>query len=186
MDRADGPKWQEIYDIAESQSGYVARDQVMAAGYSSPLLEYHVRVGHLIRVQRGVYRLAQFPPGEHEDLVVTWLWSRRLGVFSHETALMLHLLSDALPAQAHLILPMGWAKRRVRFPTGVSVSFGDISKQEWAWVGAIPVTTPLRTIVDCVAAHVEPLLIQQAKREGLTRGLFSREQLTLALKHHAK
>jgi hypothetical protein len=47
-----------------------------------------------------------FPAGEHEEPVVVWLWSERQGVFSHQTALGLHGLSEgesaldrALPAR---------------------------------------------------------------------------------------
>jgi hypothetical protein len=49
-----------------------------------------------------VLRLAQFPPSDHEDLVPLWLWAQKLGVFSHETALFLHDLSDVLPANRHM------------------------------------------------------------------------------------
>jgi hypothetical protein len=37
--------------------------------------------------------------------VVAWLWSDKQGVFSHQTALALHGLSDTLSAKAHLSLP---------------------------------------------------------------------------------
>ena len=55
-----------------------------------------------------MYRLVEFPTGEHEDLVIAWLWSDRAGVFSHDTALALHNLSDALPAHLHMTLPATW------------------------------------------------------------------------------
>lgn len=59
----------------------------------------------MLRVRRGVYRLVHFPAGDHEDLTAVWLWSQHEGVFSHETALALHDLSDVLPSRAHLTLP---------------------------------------------------------------------------------
>src|SRR5208337_2168977 len=65
-----------------------------AAGYSTQLLLKHIRSGRVTRVRRGVYRLVHFPAGEHENLAVLWLWSERMGVFSHHTALALHGLSD--------------------------------------------------------------------------------------------
>jgi len=59
-------------------------------------------------VRRGVYRLEHFPAGEHEDLVALWLWTDRAGVFSHETALALHGLSDTLPSNPvdGLVIPL--------------------------------------------------------------------------------
>ena len=166
-----------LFAVASSQDGYFTTDQAAEAGYSRPLLDHHLHSGRFIRVRRGVYRLVEYPPGEHEDLVVAWLWSRRQGVFSHETALALHQLSDALPAHLHLTLPASWAKRRLVVPDGLRLHFAAVAAGERAWVGAVPVTTPLRTIRDCTAAHVAPDLVAQAVRDGLARGLFSRADL---------
>ena len=53
----------------------------------------------MLRLRRGIYRLVHFPAGEHEELIELWLWTERTGLASHQTALALHGLSDALPAQ---------------------------------------------------------------------------------------
>jgi predicted transcriptional regulator of viral defense system len=114
-----------------------------------------------------------FPAGEHEDLVVLWLWSGREGVFSHETALSLHQLSDVMPATRHMTVPLSWEGRRVKLPDGIELHFAEVPASQTEWVGAVPVTAPLRTIEDCVAAHVSPERIGQAARQGVERGLFS-------------
>ena len=31
----------------------------------------------MLRVRRGIYRLVHFPAGEHEELVMVWLWSKQ-------------------------------------------------------------------------------------------------------------
>src|SRR5262245_31363136 len=113
------PSWDRLYELATPQAGYFTLAQSRAAGYSPPLLEYYVREGRVERVARGIFRLAHYPPGDHEDLVVAWLWSERLGVFSHETALMLHELSDALPAKQHITVPSTWQRRRLRVPANL-------------------------------------------------------------------
>ncbi len=163
-----------LFAVASSQDGYFTTDQAAEAGYSRPLLDHHLHYGRFIRLRRGVYRLVEYPAGEHEDLVVAWLWSKRLGVFSHETALALHQLSDALPAHLHLTLPASWARRRLLVPEGVRLHFADVGEGERAWVGPVRVTTPIRTIRDCQAAQVAPDLVAQAVRDGLSRGLFAR------------
>ena len=61
--------------------------------------------------------------GDHEELVIAWLWSDKQGVFSHQTALALHGLSDALPSKAHILLPATWRARRLRVPADVIVRF---------------------------------------------------------------
>jgi predicted transcriptional regulator of viral defense system len=62
--------------------------------------------------------------------VPIWLWSERVGVFSHETALGLHELSDVLPARIHLTLPAKWRRRRLRVPKGVVVHHADVDRRE--------------------------------------------------------
>lgn len=166
-----------LFAVASSQEGYFTTDQAAAAGYSRPLLDHHLHSGRFVRVRRGVYRLVEYPAGEQEDLVVAWLWSKQLGVFSHETALALHQLSDALPAHLHLTLPAAWARRRLMVPAGLRLHFADVAEGDQAWVGAVPVTTPVRTIRDCRSAHGAPDLVAQAVRDGLARGLFSRADL---------
>lgn len=163
-----------LFTVASAQDGYFTTDQAAEAGYSRPLLAHHLLAGRFVRIRRSVYRLVEYPAGEHEDLVVAWLWSKQAGVFSHETALALHQLSDALPAHLHLTVPASWARRRLVVPEGLHLHFAEVADGERAWVGPVPVTTPSRTLRDCQAAHVPPDLVAQALRDGLARGLFSR------------
>jgi predicted transcriptional regulator of viral defense system len=133
----------------------------------------------MLRIRRGVYRIVHFPAGDHEDLAAVWLWSQQEGVFSHQTALALHNLSDLLPAQLHLTLPVVWRARRLRVPEGVELHFGDLEERERerVWVGPVPETAPLRTLEDCAAAHLQPDLLRDAARSALARGLVSRGDL---------
>ncbi len=167
------PDWDALYAAALPQTGYVTNEDVRAAGYSSPLLEYHIRTGHLQRVARGIFRVSNFPAGDHEDLVVAWLWSKREGIFSHETALVLHDLSDVLPAKQHLTTPKAWQHKRLRVPATLILHFGDISKAETSWMGAVPVTTPLRTLADCATNDTPREFLEQAVKQGAKRGLFA-------------
>ncbi len=178
---AAGPSWDRLYEIAVAQEGYFTTAQAAGAGYYPQLLAKHLRSSRIVRVRRGVYRLVHFPAGEHEDLVVVWLWSGQQGVFSHETALALHGLSDALPAKVHLTLPASWRGRRLRVPPGVVLHYADIRDDERGWVGPVPVTSPARTVLDCAAARVAPDAVRQAVEEGLRRGLFTREMVAAAL-----
>ena len=69
-------------------------------------------------------------------------------------------VSDALPRKVNLTLPTDWAKRRLRVPKGVLLHHGDVPKRERVEVGAVPVTNVLRTLLDCVDAHVSPELVE--------------------------
>jgi len=173
-DRPLRPDWNRLYEIAAGQEGHFTTAQAAGAGYSPQLLAKHLAGARILHVRRGIYRLSHFPAGEHEDLVVIWLWSERSGVFSHETALSLHGLSDVLPARAHLTLPATWRGRRLRVPAGVELCFADVEARERAWVGAVPVTTAARTLLDCAGERVAPDLVRQAFEQAVERGLVGR------------
>lgn len=104
-------------------------------------------------MRRGVYRIAHFPVADHEDLAALWLWGEQAGVFSHETALALHDLSDVLPAKVHMTVPGSWDERRLRVPRGLVLHFTDLADREWEWLEAVAITRPGRTLFDCIDAH---------------------------------
>ena len=172
-----GPDWERLYQTAAAQEGYFSMGQASEAGYSPQLLAKHLSNGRMARVRRGVYRLTHFPAGEHEDLVVAWLWSGRTGVFSHETALCLHELSDALPSRVHVTLPASWGGRRLRVPKEMVLHFSGVDGTERTWSGPVPVTAVSRTLVDCVQAGVAPDLVRDAFEQAAARGLILRDAL---------
>lgn len=173
------PSWDALHELANGQSGHFTAQQAADAGFSPQLLHKHVQSGNLDRAMRGVYRIKRFPPSEHEDLVVLWLWSDRAAVFSHETALILHELSDALPARVHLSLPT-LTSRRVRIPDGVVAHYANIPAADRQWVGPVPITSPARTVLDVAAAHGDAALVAQSIDQGIRRGLFTFDQVAFA------
>lgn len=172
-DSRQAPDWGRLYATAEPQAGYFTTQDAAAAGYSSQLLHKYIAGGRVQRSRRGIYRIVHFPVTDYEGLVVPWLWSGRVGVFSHETALALHDLSDAFPDRAHLTLPVAWKRRRLRIPAGVVLHHADLSEHERGWVDVLPVTAPVRTLSDCIAAHLPPDLVQQALLEADQHGLIA-------------
>jgi predicted transcriptional regulator of viral defense system len=162
-----------LFGIVAAQEGLFTTRQAEAAGYSDQLLVHHVNSGNFRRLRRGVYRLVHYPTGDHEELVEIWLWSDRLGVFSHETALALHDLSDVLPTKLHLTLPSESRRRRLRVPQGVVLHHADVSDAERAWSGPVPITSPLRTLVDCARADLSPEILEVAVAQALRRGLIA-------------
>ena len=150
------PNWDRLYQTASAQAGHFTTKQAADAGFSTHLLFKHIRAGRVVRVRHGVYRLVHFPAAENEELAVVWLWSDRKGVFSHQTALALHGLSDVLPNRIHLTLPAQWSERRLRVPAGVALHYASVSNRERAWSGPVPITSPRRTLVDCANDQVSP------------------------------
>lgn len=175
--RSTRPDGRQLYEIAASQEGLFTTQQAAEAGYSPQLLIHHLQTGRVMRIRRGIYRLVQFPAGEHEELVVAWLWTEQAGVISHLTALALHDLSDVLPARVHLTLPASWTRRRLRTPSELMLHYADIPEEERTWFGAVPATNPQRTLNDCARSGISPELLSQAARQAVQRGLAGRSEL---------
>jgi len=172
---ATRPEWKSLYETAAAQEGHFSTAQAAMAGYSRPLLARYLANGRIQRIRRGIYRIVHYPPSDHENLVVVWLWSDRQGVFSHETALALLDLSDVMPARVHITLPADWKRRRMRVPRGVICHHADTSQDERSWYGAIPVTSVARTLEDCALGPVPPDILRQAQAEAVSRGLIDTE-----------
>ena len=165
------PLGRSYLQFAEAQAGLFTAEQAQKAGLYRQLLRRYVEHGRVRRLRRGIYRVVHFPTMEHEALAELWLWTGRTGVFSHETALSLHDLSDVLPRRVHATVPPSWASRRLRVPMGLVLHYAEVPRTDRAWVAPVPVTTPQRTLADCVRDHVAPDLVEQAIAQAGARGL---------------
>lgn len=172
--------WDALFGIAVGQEGLFSAAQAKDARCSQQLLGRYLATGKIERVRRAVYRIVHFPRGENEDLIALWLWSKNEGVFSHETALFLHQLSDALPTRAHLTLPGAWTRREVKLPPRTIVSYSDLPDEDRAWHGPVPVTTVRRTLADCLHANVPAELVAQASAQAAARGLIAPAEVLTA------
>jgi predicted transcriptional regulator of viral defense system len=177
----------QLYEIAETQQGFFTTKQAKAAGFAENTHPYHVQAGNWIREHRGIYRLASFPRGERPDLMLWSLWSRNRGeaaqgIYSHQTALSLHDLSDMMPAKLHMIVPKTF-RRNSEIPHVVVLHFADLPQSDIGAVHGVRVTKPMRTILDLLeSGDVPPAALRQALREGLRRGLIRRSEIADARK----
>jgi predicted transcriptional regulator of viral defense system len=172
--------WRGVFRLAAAQGGLLSARQADELGCSLKQLSKYVHSGKLERVQRGVYRVAEFPPGEHDDLMAAWLWSRGEGAISHETALYLHDLSNVLPSKAHITLPLSWKRRTVQIPADIAVHYDDLLPSERGWIGSLPTTTVRRTLLDCLHGSLSPELVEQAFAQAAARGLISSQETVRA------
>jgi predicted transcriptional regulator of viral defense system len=162
-----------LYRVAAGQGGHFTAAQAIEAGYAYSQQHFHVARGNWLRVDRGLFRLRDFPAGEREDLIRWSLWSRdRRGVpqavVSHETALTEHELSDVMPARIDLTVPKGFRKR---VPPGCVVHKAMLGPEDVESRTGYSVTTPLRTLVDVSASALSQEHLDRAVKEALERGL---------------
>lgn len=160
-------------ESARARAGFFTAGEAQAHHISPQLLRYRANTGWICRELRGVYRFASAPPTEHDELIALWLWSREEAVFSHITALFLHDLSDALPARVHMTVPPSWRYARFAAPGHVTLHVAELPEVDIQWLGYVPVTTPARTIADCIAAGVAPSWIAQAIAQARRRKLIA-------------
>ena len=184
--------WPAMYETLErlsavvgSADGYFTRADARAAGASDPIFDAVLTENKIEQVAPDVFHLTHFPRSDNEDLIALWLQTDRKGVFSHETALFLHDLSDGLPARRNITVPPEWSPGERQLAPDVVLHHGEVSEDELRWLGPVPYTAPLRTLRDCVEASVSPDLVEQAVASGLRRGLFTEADLPPGLRARA-
>jgi predicted nucleotidyltransferase len=171
-------KSHHLFEVAESQSGYFTSADAKKLGYDYPHQHFHVSQGNWIRVDHGIYRLKKFPAAKHEDLMRWWLWSRRKGVLSHETAATLYELGDLLPGKIHLTVPENFRKRPTR---GLILHRAKLDESETESRDGVPVTKPLRTILDLARSHLDQERLETVARDAIFKGLTTSRELLDAL-----
>jgi predicted transcriptional regulator of viral defense system len=172
----------KLFEVAESQQGYFTSRQAKASGYKDNTHPYHVRSGHWIRVHRGIYRLAKFPRSERPDLMIWALWSSNRagkieGVYSHQTALSIHGLSDVLPDKLHMTVPLSF-RRNSAIPKILVIYHKQLSQDKIVLMDGYFVTTPYQTLLDVIAeAHISHDLILQAVKAASDRGIVTQTMI---------
>jgi predicted transcriptional regulator of viral defense system len=181
------PIFDVLVETASDHHGYVTTLQAREVGVDPTQLRLLAGRGRLEHVARGVYRVPVLPRSEHDDLAFAVAWARGRAVISHESALVLHRLSDVNPSVVHLTAPPD------NFPRAkgggpVRVHRRDLPAADVTMVEGLPVTTVARTIVDCYELGTDPaqlrLAIRQARQSGELRSAQA-EELERLVSHKA-
>jgi predicted transcriptional regulator of viral defense system len=175
--------FESLFQIAEEQQGYFTAKQAAGVGYQLGSQAHHVKSGNWTRVERGIYRLARFPQSAEEQMVIYSLWSRNRaghpeGVYSHQTALSIHELSDVNPAKLHLTVPVAF-RRKAKLPKILVIHRAILDGKDVEQRQGFAVTRPLRTIADLAAAEsVSRDIIEQALAQARQRGLVTVREMS--------
>ncbi len=163
-----------LYEVVQTQAGCFTSRQALGAGYSWRLQHYHAARGHWLRIERGLYRLREFPSSPHEDLVRWCLWSRGKAVVSHDTAAAVHELGDVMPARIHLTVPPGFRKA---IPPSIALHRARLGEDEVIQGDGFRITSPLRTIIDLLLFGMESDRLAAIVRDAIERGAVRRPAL---------
>ena len=173
-----------LFAVAEGQQGYFTSKQATNAGYQLGSQAHHVKSGNWARVERGIYRLTRFPQSPEEQLVIYALWSRNRegrpeGVYSHQTALSIHELSDVNPAKLHMTVPVAF-RRTAKTPNVLVLHRSNLDQKDIELRQGFAVIRPLRTIADlAVAESTARGLVQQALMEGRRSGVITAREISM-------
>jgi predicted transcriptional regulator of viral defense system len=163
LDRQDLRR--QLAALAGTQSGYFTASQALSVGYSYQAQKFHADRGNWVRVERGLFRLPEWPTGRYDDLVRWSLWARGRAVVSHESALAVQDLGEANPAAVHLTVPLNFRSRAA----GVVLHRGEISPADLRQYEGFTVTTPLRTLLDVAASNLDLDQLAHAVRDAVDR-----------------
>jgi predicted transcriptional regulator of viral defense system len=168
-----------LYRLAEPQAGYFTTAQAGEVGVSRQELYYLRRRDDLMHVAYGIHRLARFPASPHEDIVVVCLWAGEDAVASHDSALVVYGIGEAMPTTIHVTVPRAFRGRR----QGVTVHRADLAPDERTNRDGVPVTSLLRTIADVAERNRSGA--RAALADALDRGLIRRGQLGRATSRYS-
>jgi predicted transcriptional regulator of viral defense system len=145
----------ELQSVLKQNGGIVTTAQANEAGVSNERLRLLVHSGDLERAATGIYVL----PDEFIDRMYIVQLRRPRIIFSHETALFLHELTDRDPINYMVTVPTGYNPTRLR-DDGFTVF---TIKRELHKIGVTKLTTmfgnPIkvydmeRTICDCLRSR---------------------------------
>ncbi len=162
-----------LFSLAADQGGYFTAAQAKGIGYSYPAQAHHVGAGNWLRVDRGLFRLVEWIPDIHDDLIRWSLWSRGRAVVSHESALSVHGIGEFESARVHLTVPPGFSMR----DPAVVLHHADLADSDVVKRTGFTLTTVIRSLVDIAGLSAEEDQLARAIQEAREGGLLTIRQL---------
>jgi len=95
----------KILDIAKQNNGYITTELITKQGIAKMFLTQLVRENQLIRIDRGLYMLSDYI----EDEYLKYQNLNPNAIYSLETALYFHNLSDRIPIVLDMFVPNNYA-----------------------------------------------------------------------------
>jgi predicted transcriptional regulator of viral defense system len=168
-DSVAAPDHEALFAVASAQAGCFTTSQATGQGFSSALLSHHVRSGRFARIARGLYRFRDYPAQPGDEVVAAWLRQAPYAVVSHESALEVLDLADAIADRVHLTVPR--SRRRLVPQDGVVIhtTTHPLGPTDTVSRRGMRVTSPARTIADVAASGVAPDQVTAAVHAALAR-----------------
>lgn len=142
-----------VFELMKKNNGILESKQAKEAGIENKVLQRLNQSCEIERVGRGIYIDANYM----EDEYFITQYRCKKGIYSHETALFFHDLSDRTPLQLMLTIPSGYNTRLLRnkdkykffYSKEGLYEIGKMSLQS-SYGNEIVVYNKERTICDCL------------------------------------
>jgi len=144
--------YENVSFVMEQQRGYLSSKDARSFGIDNKTLQRMASSGKIERIAHGLYINSEVFP----DPFFVAQYRCPKGVFSHETALFLHDLSDRNPLRLMMTIPSGWNSKLI---SDKNMMF-FYSEPERMNLGACKIETPSgvtvavynieRTLCDCL------------------------------------
>ncbi|MDR1109887.1 MAG: type IV toxin-antitoxin system AbiEi family antitoxin domain-containing protein [Deltaproteobacteria bacterium] len=143
---------EKVFVLLEERGGYLTSKEAREKGVENKTLQRMAERGLIERAAHGLYFAVEIFP----DPFFVAQYRCPKGVFSNETALFLHDLSDRDPLRLAMTIPSGW---NTPLLTDDTIKF-FYSRQKWMGLGVCALETPSgmkvkaydteRTLCDCL------------------------------------
>lgn len=142
-----------VFELMKKNNGILESKQAKEAGIDNKILQRLNQSGEIERVGRGIYIDANYM----EDEYFITQYRCKKGIYSHETALFFHDLSDRTPLQLMLTIPSGYNTRLLKnknkykffYSNEELYEIGKMNLQS-TYGNEIVVYNKERTICDCL------------------------------------
>ncbi len=118
---------QELINFFHNHDGVVHFSVILKAGFHPDSLIALEKEGKVEKIARGLYRLTNYTPGSHPDLVTVSLQAPR-GVICLLSSLSFYEATSEIPKYVDIAIPRGTHANRIKYPP---VRFYRFAPKAW-------------------------------------------------------
>ncbi|TKJ47050.1 transcriptional regulator [Candidatus Aerophobetes bacterium Ae_b3a] len=118
---------QELMIFFQSHGGVARFSAILKAGFHPDSLSALEKEGRVEKIARGLYRVTNYTPGSHPDLVIASLQAPR-GVICLFSALSFYEATNEIPHYVDIAIPQGTHANRIKYPP---VRFYRFAPKTW-------------------------------------------------------
>jgi predicted transcriptional regulator of viral defense system len=162
-----------LFNGVAEQAGYFTAAQAKQLGYSYQAQAHHVAAGNWLRVDRGLFRLAEWIADVHDELAYWNLWSKARAVVSHETALAVHGIGEFESSRVHLTVPPRFTMRH----DALVLHVADLPNTDVVQRTGFRITSVTRSVIDVAGRSPDEDQLSRVISEAQQQGLLSLRSL---------